>query len=77
MFTNLFDNFTSHPKNVCMTYLQHFRFSISLSFYFLKKSIQSFIHSVYPNFYITSSSDVPKELEYKFTYVGCSNENNK
>jgi len=71
MLTNLFCRFTDHPKAVCMNYFQHFSFSIGLSFYFFKKSIQALIHSVYPNLYITSSSDVPKELEDKFSNVGC------
>ena len=71
MFAKLFSKFTDHPKNVCMSYFQHFLFSFKLSVYFLKKSIQAFVHSIYPNFYITSSSNVPKELKQKFSYVGC------
>lgn len=76
MPTNLFSRFTDHPKSVCMNYFQHFSFSFGLSFYFFKKSIQALIHSVYPNLYITSSSDVPKELEYKFSDVGCKSKSN-
>ncbi len=69
---NIFlNNFTDHPKSVCMTYFQHFKFSFYLSFYFAKKSIQSLIHAIYPNYYITSSSDVPKELSTIFKDVGC------
>lgn len=71
MLTKLFCRFTDHPKNVCMGYFQHFLFSFELSVYFLKKSIQAFVHSIYPNFYITSSSNVPKELKKKFSEVGC------
>lgn len=71
MFAKLFCRFTDHPKNVCMNYFQHFLFSFKLSIYFLKKSIQAFVHSIYPNFYITSSSNVPTELKQKFSEVGC------
>ena len=71
MFAKLFCRFTDHPKNVCMSYFQHFLFSFKLSIYFLKKSIQAFVHSIYPNFYITSSSNVPTELKQKFSQVGC------
>lgn len=67
----MLSNFFIHPKSVCMTYYEHFKFSLSLSFYFFKKSYQALIHSIYPNLYITSSSDVIKELEYKFKNVGC------
>lgn len=76
MFAKLFCRFTDHPKNVCMSYFQHFLFSFKLSVYFFKKSIQAFVHSVYPNFYITSSSDVPIELKGKFNGVGCKSKNN-
>ena len=72
MSINFFRNFTNHPKSVCMTYFQHFKFSLGLSLYFFKKSIQSFIHAVYPSYYITSSSDVQKELSIIFKDVGCS-----
>ena len=76
MFTNFFCKFTDHPKSVCMSYIQHFSFSFGLSFYFLKKSVQALIHSVFPNFYITSSSDVTKELNDKFKNVGCKSDLN-
>ena len=72
MFTNLFQSFTDHPHSVCMTYVQHFSFSFGLSLYFLKKSFQSLIHAIYPKLYITSSSNVQKELSIKFKDVGCS-----
>ena len=69
---NIFLNiFYKHPNSVCMTYFQHFKFSLYLSFYFAKKSIQSFIHAVFPNTYITSSSNVQKELCIVFKDVGC------
>ena len=71
MFANVFCRFTDHPKNVCMSYFKHFLFSFKLSVYFFKKSIQAFVHSIYPNFFITSSSNVPKELTDKFSEVGC------
>ena len=71
MSINFFRNFTNHPKSVCMTYYQHFKFSLGLSSYFFKKSLQSIIHAIYPNYYITSSSDVPKELSSIFKDVGC------
>lgn len=69
---NIFLNiFFKHPNSVCMTYFQHFKFSLYLSFYFAKKSIQSFIHAIFPNKYITSSSNVQKELSILFKHVGC------
>ena len=42
-----------HPKNVCMTYFQHMKFSLNLSYRFFKGSIFAFIHAIYPDIYIT------------------------
>lgn len=75
MPTNFFKFFTEHPNSVCMSYIQHFKFSFGLSVYFLKKSFQSLLHAICPACYITSSSDVPKELSYKFEQVGCRKKN--
>ena len=71
MFFNFISNFTSHPKKVCMTYFQHFTFSIELSFSYLIYSYKAFIHAFIPNLYITSSSDSIKEIENKIKEVGC------
>lgn len=47
----------SHPKNVCMTYTEHFKFSFYLSFVFLKASVQGIIHSFYPDIYKSYAQD--------------------
>ena len=40
-----------------MTYFEHMKFSLFLSFTFLKASIGAFIHSIYPDILVTSSTD--------------------
>ena len=67
----LFKLFNQHPQSVCMTYFQHFSFSLNLCLFFSKKSIQALIHAVFPSLFITSSSDTQKELSNLFEQVGC------
>jgi len=67
--SNLF-SFT-HPNNVCMTYMQHFWFSMSLCLRFAIGSIQAFIHALLPDYYITSSSDLVREIQYDISKIGC------
>ena len=67
--SNLF-SFT-HPKKVCMTYMQHFWFSMSLCLRFGIGSIQAFIHALLPDYYITSSSDLIREIQNEMSNIGC------
>ena len=67
--SNLF-SFT-HPKKVCMTYMRHFWFSMSLCRRFAIGSIQAFIHAVLPDYYITSSSDLITEIKNDMSKIGC------
>ena len=46
-----------HPSNVSMTYFEHMRFSLYLSWKFGCASILAIIHSIYPDIFITSSTD--------------------
>lgn len=68
--SNLF-SFT-HPNKVCMTYMRHFLFSMSLCRRFAIGSIQAFIHALLPDYYITSSSDLVREIQYDMSKIGCS-----
>ena len=61
----------SHPKKVCMSYMRHFWFSMSLSRRFEIGSIQAFIHALLPDYYITSSSDLILETQEDMSNVGC------
>ena len=63
--------FFHHPKKVCMTHFSHMKFSLSLSNDFFKASTKAFIHAVYPDAYITSSTDAIKDIEEKMNTVGC------
>lgn len=60
-----------HPKNVCMTYRQHFNFSIGFSYILFIGSIKAFAHSIYPDIYVTSTGDLVKQLTKSLDENGC------
>ena len=54
--------FFKHPVQVNMTYFEHFKLSLHLSNILFKGSIKAFIHAIYPDIFITSTSDTTKLL---------------
>lgn len=60
-----------HPKQVCMDYFSHFTFSSSLSLKLAIGSIKAFIHAIYPDIYITSTSDLISEIHTDIVTNGC------
>lgn len=46
-----------HLRDVNMTYFDHMKFSLFLSFTFLKATFGAFIHAIYPDILVTSSTD--------------------
>ncbi len=60
-----------HPNNVCMSYFEHFKFSMSLSVSFLVGSFKAFMHAIIPSMFITSSSDLIKDIDLKLKKSGC------
>ena len=65
-----------HPKEVCMTYWQHARLSFNFSYMFLKASKEAFIHAIYPDKYITSTTDTVNEIKDILEKSGCRDSNN-
>lgn len=62
LFKYLKNSFTKHPNQVGMTYKEHLKFSFNLSLLFLEGSYKALIHSIFPQFYITSSSDISNKI---------------
>lgn len=60
-----------HPKNVCMTYNEHAKFSFQLSYVFLKGASQGVIHSIYPDTCITYAQDTIEEANKLLNNSGC------
>jgi len=60
-----------HPKNVCMSYLEHCMLSLNFSYILLLGSIKSFFHAIYPDIYVTSTSDLIVDIKKKMEVAGC------
>ena len=55
--------FEKHPQSVCLTYVEHFKLSMGLSFKLSTAAIKAFIHSILPFLFVTSTSDIVLEIE--------------
>lgn len=60
-----------HPGKVCMTYFQHFKFSMEMSQHFLIGSIKAVVHAFHPDIYITSTSDTLECVSKRLNESGC------
>jgi len=54
-----------HPNEVGMTYFEHMLFSLSLAGKFGSACILAIAHGLYPDAFVTSSSDAVKEIGAK------------
>ena len=68
-------SFFSHPNQVCMSYFQHMKFATLMSKDLFIGSVQSFIHAIFPNMYITSTTDLNKKITEKLNNSGCRGSN--
>lgn len=62
-----------HPNKVCMSYIEHMKFSLQLSSEFAKASTGAFIHAFIPDLLVTHSSDTIKKISDDMEKVGCRN----
>ena len=70
IFSTLF-MFTRHPKQVCMSYLEHFMFSLGISLTFALASIQALIHAICPDLFTTSTTDNVQHIQERLETSGC------
>ena len=61
----------NHPSKVCMTYYSHMKFSLYLSSKLAECSFKAFIHALYPDIYITHTSDTLIKLISEINKKGC------
>lgn len=71
MFERVYNVFLLHPKNVCMTYYQHFIFSSTLGFKLIISGFKALIHAIFPSLFITSTSDFNRDLKNILESSGC------
>jgi hypothetical protein len=54
-----------------MTYFEHLRFSGGLASTLLIGATKAIIHAIFPNIYITSTTELVNEMEKKLADAGC------
>ena len=67
----------THPSTVCMTYLEHGFFSLSLACMMWVGAWKAVVHAVWPDVYVTSTSDLLIEMQQKMAKAGCQYGNEK
>ena len=63
-----------HPQSVCLSYNEHFLFSMKLAKQFFIASFKAVVHAFVPCWYITSSSDMIKTVQEEMKTIGCRHE---
>ena len=61
-----------HPTQVCMTYLEHFCFSMEMAYVLCSGSFKAVVHAFYPDLYVTSTTDTVNSIKRRLKMVGCS-----
>lgn len=52
-----------HPQSVGMTYTSHMKHSLKISSIMMKGSAKAFVHAIFPDIFITSSTDINQTLK--------------
>ena len=63
-----------HPAQVCMTYSQHFLFSMKMATMFVWASYTAVVHAFLPDLYTTSTTDTVDYINDQIKLVGCREE---
>ena len=60
-----------HPKKVCMSYSQHMKLSFKFCYLFGKGFFKSFVHAIFPDIFITSTTDINNDIKELLDNSGC------
>ena len=63
-----------HPKKVCMTYWQHFKFSMYISYLLARGSVSAVGHAIYPDKLTKSTSNLMNLINQLLTNNNCKKE---
>jgi len=63
--------FEKHPKEVCMTYVQHFALSMFLCKTFAEGSVKAFVHAFFPFWFSSSSTKINNMVTETIKKSGC------
>ena len=68
------DRCFKHPKTVCMDYQTHAKFSLQMAYIFAIGSVKAVVHAILPDFYVSSTSDIVKEVQQHLQDAGWRND---
>ena len=71
------DRCFKHPKTVCMDYQTHAKFSLQMAYIFAIGSLKAVVHAILPDLYVSSTSEIVKEVQQHLQDSGCRNEDKK
>lgn len=61
-----------HPRDVCMTYIEHVKLSLTFSGIMFKGAFQSIVHAFLPDVYVTCVTDAHKKIGSLLLISGCN-----
>ena len=64
-------SYFEHPNDVCMSYLEHAKFSFTIGLSLFGGSCKAFVHALVPSFFIKSSSVLVQDLSERLLDAGC------
>ena len=64
-------NLFKHPKNVCMTYSEHFKLSMNFSLLFLYAGYAAVVHAFIPDVHIHTTSETVEKIQQILKEKGC------
>jgi hypothetical protein len=67
----IYSMFFRHPSNVCMSYFQHMKFALRLSYHFFLGTITTFIHAFIPDIFVKTPTDISKHIHHLIENSGC------
>ena len=60
-----------HPSNVCMTYIEHCKFSLEMATVFAYAAVTATIHAFLPDYFVDSTTSCAAYVQRRLSEVGC------
>lgn len=64
-------NLFKHPRQVCMTYFEHFKLSMNFSMLFFYAGFAAVIHAFIPDLHIHTTSETVDKIKNILSEKGC------
>lgn len=61
----------SHPSNVCMSYIEHCKFSLEMAVVFSYATFTAIVHAFLPDYFVDSTTKSVEYVKKRLSEVGC------